>query len=113
MAELNYYEQQEQDATARVASLLSLPPIPVHSCYDDGECFDPWSLFPSLYGSYSSDFDDMAIEVLTDILECNVVRFDLASEMFREILCRSGLCDYGTSPPCASHQLASSHCCRR
>ncbi|MEG3175861.1 hypothetical protein U1872_06435 [Sphingomonas sp. RB3P16] len=66
-----------------------------------GDVFDPWNVFPALYGSYSSDFDDMAILVLDNILN-NRWGADhgetLAHEMFREMLCTAGLCTYGTSP---------------
>ena len=90
---MNYYQEQERKAVAAVDALLALPAIP-----DDGECFDPWSLFPCLYGSYSSEFDDMAIEVLSDVRDGTHNRRDLAAEMFREMLCTAGHCDYGTSP---------------
>jgi hypothetical protein len=95
---VNYYEQQEKTAGALVDALLAKPPIPEDGMYSDGECFDPWDLFPCLYGSYSSAFDDLAIEVLSDIRDRTFNRTDLAAEMFREMLCTMGLCDYGTSP---------------
>ena len=95
---MNYYEAQEQKANDAVDALLALPPIPGDGAYSDGECFDPWSLFPCLYGSYSSEFDDMAVAVLTDIRDRTHNRTDLAAEMFREMLCTAGYCDYGTSP---------------
>lgn len=63
--------------------------------------FDPWEAFPSVYGSYSSDFDDMAILVLDNILNKRWGADHgegLAHEMFREMLCTAGLCSYGTSP---------------
>jgi hypothetical protein len=62
--------------------------------------FDPWRLFPALYGAYSSDFDDLAIAVLSDLRDGyrHGQRRDLAAEMFREMLCTAELCDYGTSP---------------
>jgi hypothetical protein len=66
-----------------------------------GELFDPWEIFPSLYGSYSSEFDDMAILVLDNVLNGRFGAKDgegLAHEMFREMLCTAGLCNYGTSP---------------
>lgn len=66
------------------------------------DTFDPWEPFErSLYGSYSSEFDDMAITVLENILHQRWGRDhgeSLAHEVFREILCNAGLCDYGTSP---------------
>lgn len=63
--------------------------------------FDPWEIFPSLYGSYSSEFDDMAILVLDNILNKRWGSDHgegLAHQMFREMLCTADLCDYGTSP---------------
>ena len=95
---MNFYEEQEQKAGALVKALLEKPPIPENDMFSDGDCFDPWSLFPCLYGSYSSEFDDMAIAVLSDIRDGTHNRTDLAAEMFREMLCTLGLCDYGTSP---------------
>jgi len=66
---------------------------------DSVEEFDPWEIFPSLYGSYSSEFDDMAILVLDNIVNKRWgEREGLAHEIFREMLCTAGLCDYGTSP---------------
>ena len=95
---MNFYEKREQKAGALVEELLAKPSIPEDGMYSDGECFDPWDLFPCLYGSYSSAFDDMALETLSDIRDGTHNRTDLASEMFREMLCTMGLCDYGTSP---------------
>lgn len=95
---MNFYEAQERKAGEAVDALLAKPPIPADRLYSDGECFDPWDLFPCLYGSYSKAFDDLALEVLTDIRDGTFNRNDLAGEMFREMLCTTGLCDYGTSP---------------
>lgn len=61
------------------------------------DSFDPWEPF-QLYGSYSSEFDDMAIRVLTDISKGEFDNHNLADEMFREMLCYLNFCDYGTSP---------------
>jgi hypothetical protein len=66
-----------------------------------GEVFDPWEIFPSIYGSYSSEFDDMAILVLENLLNVKWgadAGEGLAHQMFREMLCVENLCDYGTSP---------------
>ena len=64
--------------------------------------FDPWAIFEhAIYGSYSSEFDDMAILVLDNIINKRWgVDYGegLAHEMFREMLCVIGLCTYGTSP---------------
>jgi hypothetical protein len=95
---MNFYEELERKVGDAVDALLTRPPIPEDGMYSDGDCFDPWDLFPCVYGSYSSEFDDMAIEVLSDIRDKTYNRTDLAAEMFREMLCTAGLCDYGTSP---------------
>ncbi len=96
---LNYYEQKEREACAKLSALLALPSVPVgDEMYSDGECFNPWDMVQAVYGSYSSAFDEMAIETLTDIRDMTHKRDDLASEMFREMLCTLALCDYGTSP---------------
>lgn len=95
---MNFYEQKEAEANAKLDALLALPPIPADGMYSDGECFNPWDLFPALYGTYSSTFDDLALEVLEDIRDRTHLRTDLAAEMFREMLCTSGFCNYGTSP---------------
>ena len=59
--------------------------------------FDPWSLFP-VYGSYSADFDQCAIDVLTEIATGKKHRHDIGAEMFREMICVLEWCDYGSSP---------------
>jgi hypothetical protein len=61
------------------------------------DSFDPWEPF-QVYGSYSSEFDDMAIRVLTDIQNEVFNNHNLADEMFREMLCNLEFCNYGTSP---------------
>lgn len=61
--------------------------------------FDPWDIFPAVYGSYSSDFDDCALQVLRELRDdIWPRRDDLGAQMLREMLCVAGLCDYGTSP---------------
>jgi hypothetical protein len=95
---VNFYEKRERAAIEKLDALLAKPPIPDDGMYSDGECFDPWDLFPCLYGSYSSDFDEMALEVLSDLSNGAHNRTDLAAEMFREMLCTGYLCDYGSSP---------------
>jgi len=95
---MNYYDQIEAQANQRLGAALTLPSISDDGLYSDGECFDPWDLFPCVYGSYSSAFDNMAIDVLIDLRDGTFNRDDLASEMFREMLCVAGYCDYGTSP---------------
>lgn len=91
-------DRNEDEAQADLEAMLARPSIPVEGMFSDGECFDPWELFPAVYGSYSEEFDDMAIGVLEDIRYGTHTRNDLASQMFREMLCTAGFCDYGTSP---------------
>jgi hypothetical protein len=97
MAE-NYYQKRERQAVEALDAMLVKPPMPDDGMCSDGECFDPWDLFPCVYGSYSSEFDDLALAVLSDINVEACERCDLAAEIFREILCTTGFCDYGTSP---------------
>lgn len=93
------YDKREAEACAKLEAILDLPDIPEgDEPYSDGECFDPWDMFPCLYGCYSNAFDELAIGVLTNIRDRKFEDHDLASEMFREMLCTAGLCDYGTSP---------------
>ena len=102
---MNYYDLKMQAAAERLAALMALP---MPETDDDIGCegiFDPWELFPSLYGSYRGSFDRCAIEVLTELLDGEKRRDDLGAEMFREMLCTAELCDYGTSPRvCFPHQ---------
>lgn len=103
-----HYIKAAREAAERVAAVLALPDIPEDECYNEGEAFDPWSLFPCLYGSYSSEFDQMALAVLRSLDLAARDQWDaaiamqrketLAHEMFREMLCTAGLCTYGTSP---------------
>ena len=98
MSEMNYYQKQEIEAAKRLREMLTRPmPERADMLGCEGE-FDPWDLFPSLYGSYSTEFDKLAIEVLCDIRDGLHRRDDLANEMFREVLCTTGFCNYGTSP---------------
>lgn len=60
--------------------------------------FDPWRFFPLLYGTYSSEFDECAIDILSELAAGTTGREDLAAEMFREMFCNLGWCEYGTSP---------------
>lgn len=85
-------------AAAKVAALLAMPlPVTHEMLGIEGEFF-PWELFPAIYGSYSSDFDDLAIAVLCDLRDQTYLSKGLATEMFREMLCVLDLCDYGSSP---------------
>lgn len=91
--------EDEARAAHKVAALMALPDIPPNGePYNDGERFAPWGLLPGVYGTYSADFDDLAIAVLKDIRDGTWREGDLAARMLREMLCVSGLCAYGTSP---------------
>lgn len=91
-------EKLEHEAVERLAEILAMPlPVTEHEIGSDG-LFDPWDLFPQIYGSYDSEFDKCAIEVLSEIHKRKKVRSDLGAEMFREMLCTADFCDYGTSP---------------
>ena len=109
MAEENFYDRKEREAAEKVAALLrrrmpensddvGIPSRPDGSFHEEDAAFDPWDMFP-IYGSYSGDFDECAIDVLQGMLDRNREhRADLAANMFREMLCIMGLCNYGTSP---------------
>jgi hypothetical protein len=90
-------DKADREAAENLAALLALP-FPEDGFDRHDGTFDPWCLFPSLYGSYSGEFDRCAIEVLTELSQSKWVRSDLGAEMFREMLCTASLCDYGTSP---------------
>lgn len=91
--------QSEEKAAEFVVELLKLPlPKGANSLGYEGE-FDPWDIFSCFYGSYSAEFDEVALTVLKTLAN-QIKRTDehIAHEMFREVLCTHNLCDYGTSP---------------
>ena len=100
----DWIRQLHVDAAAKVAAELVKPlPDDKHEIGGD-DTFDPWALFPCFYGSYSSEFDETALEVLHN-LQCardgyweSQTLETLPHHMFREVLCRANLCDYGASP---------------
>lgn len=94
----DYYLEIERKAVDELSRLLALPIPDENNPLDCDDEFDPWRLFPCLFGSYSSAFDSMALDVLVSIRDGELGNETLAHEMFREMLCTSGLCDYGTSP---------------
>ncbi|PDT15915.1 hypothetical protein CO670_15595 [Rhizobium sp. J15] len=96
MSEELWCQKADREAAEKVAALLQKP-MPSRDDMRDIEEFDPWDIFP-IYGSYDSAFDEMAIEVLEELKAHSKKRDDLAAEMFREMLCKMNLCDYGTSP---------------
>jgi len=90
------YKDIEEESIAKLKEVLARP---VGDIWDrEEEVFDPWDLFPYVYGSYSSAFDDMAIEVLENMQNKTFKEESLAHEMFREMLCVKELAEYGTSP---------------
>jgi hypothetical protein len=100
----SYYQRVEREAVGELQELLNRPDAPssdyigvIDEKTDKPEYFDPWDIFP-VYGNYSSEFDDMALEVLGNLLNSTFKGETLAHEMFREMLCKKNLCDYGTSP---------------
>lgn len=93
----HWIAEKQEKAAATVRDILARP-MPEDGMFGCDDTFDPWAIFPALYGSYSSDFDDCAVDVLSELLDRNLRRNDLAAEMLREMLCTSDLCDYGTSP---------------
>lgn len=96
MTEPWYYKLQ-REAAEKLATELRKPID--NGEMDSGDYFDPWSLFPALYGSYDAAFDWCAIDVLEGLGKYDdTVRRDLASDMFREMLCKYDFCEYGTSP---------------
>lgn len=89
---------QYNDDALNIFKAELLKPVADPSANSSDDIFDPWRPFEQLYGSYSSAFDDMALEVLTRLLDPTYEPETLAHEMFREMLCTLDLCDYGTSP---------------
>lgn len=91
---MNFYEIELQKSIDKMSANMQLP---VSNLTGGGELFDPWSMFP-VYGVYSKDFDDCAIDVLNELQTGKKIRRDLGAEMFREMLCNLSLCNYGSSP---------------
>jgi hypothetical protein len=92
------WKEVEQQAADRVRGIMEHLMPESRDDIGASDFFNPWDIFPSLYGSYSSDFDDCAIDVLRELLDRSLSRDDLSAQMLREMLCQDSLCDYGTSP---------------
>ena len=93
-------QRVEREAVERLVEIMSRP-IPKDADHVGVEgMFDPWDIMDCVFGSYCSDFDKCAIEVLTEIQNQTDARNrrDLGARMFREMLCYLDLCDYGMSP---------------
>lgn len=78
-------------------------PTPTKDDLGDSEFFDPWEdLISNIYGSYSSESDDLMIEVLEAVRDGKT--FDLikekgfVAEFMLYILAGNGWLEYGTSP---------------
>lgn len=91
------YEEAHKRLIAELAKPFEATPRQDGAIHSDDE-FDPWSLFPCVYGNYASEFDECALDVLIELRDKEKRRQDLGAEMFREMLCTADLCDYGTSP---------------
>jgi hypothetical protein len=88
-----HYEKIRDERFAELLALLRTD--------DPEECsFDPWELFPAVYGSYSEDHGEAAIEALQRVLK--VKEFSgpptIGVELFMEMLCTQELAGYGMSP---------------
>lgn len=98
---MDHIIRRENEAAQKVREIIARPlPQDRDMMGCEGE-FDPWDMFPALYGSYCSDFDQCALDVLSELNEHEYGakrRDDLAAEMIREMLCVADLCNYGTSP---------------
>lgn len=104
---MSWIDERQKAAAAKVRAEVGKPVAdePILTC---DETFDPWSLFPAIYGTYSSDFDQTMLEVLRALQLVSEDDWDaafamqrregLAHHIFREMLCTSDLCDYGSSP---------------
>lgn len=86
----------QREAAEKLDALMARP-LATSQDDLDADNFDPWSLFP-LYGSYSSDFDECALDVLRELRDDRKERRDLGAEMLREMLCNLEFCEYGSSP---------------
>lgn len=103
---MNWIIEKQDTAAEKVRAELAKPLADDRYMQGGDDTFDPWALFPYLYGSYSKAFDDMALGVLRHLQFAAEDRYDaiiwqqetLAHEMFREMLCTADLCDYGSSP---------------
>lgn len=93
----DWIRKANEQAAAKVRAILDRPWPEDMTCRSVDE-FDPWEIFPEVYGSYSSDFDECILEVLSELLNGGPRRDDLPADIFREMLCTKNLCEYGTSP---------------
>lgn len=78
-------------------------PLPESDCIGDIDRFDPWEdVIQGIYGSYSSECDDLMIEALKAVRDKATFEFmagrGFAAEFALYILAGHRLTDYGTSP---------------
>lgn len=86
------------EALTRIRQFITEPLYDPDSPWDDNGG-SPWeAVFPVLYGTYSQEFDLVALHVLEGIRTRTVQDEQVAHEMLREMLCEQGLCEYGVSP---------------
>lgn len=75
-----WYVRVDREAGEKIAALLELPLAEFREEIGSEGTFDPWELFP-LYGTYCSEFDECAIDVLTELQDIDKRRDDLGAEM--------------------------------
>ena len=92
-----YHVRVERDAAEKLWTSLNLPLPENRSALGSEGYFNPWDMFP-VYGSFSSEFDGCALDVLIELSRDTKSRGDLGAEMFREMLCTMHLCNFGSSP---------------
>jgi hypothetical protein len=85
-----------------LAAALSKP-LPKAGSTVDLEVFDPWAdVIEGIYGSYSSESDDLMIAALEAVGSKTTFEFikerGFAGEFALYVLAGHGLTDYGTSP---------------
>lgn len=95
---MDHIIKAEKEAAAKVAEILARPMPESRDMLGCEGDFDPWDIFPAIYGSYCSSFDKCAIDILEKISTVSRIRDDLGADILREMLCVSDLCSYGTSP---------------
>jgi hypothetical protein len=109
---MSYYLERQVSAARRVSALLALPIADENDLRDSDDEFDPWRLFPALFGSYSSAFDDLALQVLTSLQDVSIGDETLAHQMFREMLCTADFVIMEPARGLAFPHRNFSHCCQ-
>jgi hypothetical protein len=103
---MDQWEEVQRKAAERLGVILDRPLFDDPQM-GDADDFDPWDIFNNtVYGSYSSHFDKLAIACLEGVRDRLSAREtaakhdmpELAVEMLYEMLCCADLCEYGSSP---------------